>query len=309
MITGESSYANLKKLQAHIVSKIKDRSLRVLSVDEHQTATYFRGVYDKIDEPRKYPWQDEFPNESRFIDLLENYFERMSVSDDATLEDDYVNEVMTSKDTPRFIVLRHSFGDFKCFCCGANIYLAIRHDSIVFMGLDKCDTSHMYYTIDVDFPTGEVVYDDMPAGLHKLEEKGIISKGNGNVNYLSGTHKASTEMAKSNILFMFVGNTCPGLHFRKSDSAITIGDGGKGFTNLGTFCTDLWWVTMLDKEVYLKLLKKGRIKVKESAYKVVKVKPGRYRFTACYGMGDKPDDYNYTEYVRAEYLGPIDTVS
>jgi hypothetical protein len=173
-------------------------------------------------------------------------------------------------------------------------------------------------TTTVNFPTGDLVAMDWFRDSADGFTNYFNAKGDGDlpsVNSEAGVCKSTEFYAALGMAHVFVGNSSPNIFTRKKDSMIVAGsnwreynadmsarysddedDEGedydtatnsspKGMKDQGTVCTDLWWVSIIDRQTLTELLveqlgEDSREEIKEfvsSEFDVnIKVKPGKY---------------------------------
>jgi hypothetical protein len=156
--------------------------------------------------------------------------------------------------------------------------------------------------LKVNFPTGELVIADwfrIEEFTDTVEYKGKDKYSEDrSINYAKGRVKSTTDYAeKFNFISVSVGNSSPRI-FKKGNTLV-FGRGEyneetdeevkpKGFAEKGYVCTDLWAVTVIDKQTLIEIVSKAK---GEDATKIIedyiaetygvneiKVKPGEYSF-------------------------------
>ena len=182
----------------------------------------------------------------------------------------------------------------------------------------------------------------------------------GDINITNGIKETILNFAEKNISHVFVGNTCPSLYWKDNKMAIenTWTNEGRycicghdrgddywknspcecGFIevksiedskNISNICTDLWWVTIMDKKIYKEILYKSlednvdfyteeeiqekreeiEYYLKETLVTEQKIKPGVYK--CHYNMlAREQEDENYnlckpTTYLTLEWISDI----
>lgn len=328
----EASREAYKKFREFIVDGLQNDTITVSGDTSHMSIAHYLKTFAKRHENRKYDFQDHDVNFRDAMRVIDRYFSGMSsmtVFMKLINAGHTIDEVIAGN-----VELKGTNSEAKCYDCCEPLSVTVKGNTIHFASAKGACQSNRYFTVDIDFPTGEVVYGDWPDRFSEMEGEGFFARGDADINYMIGERKTAEEMAKFSILHMFVGNSCPRLGFNPITNAIHIGrtteyieyEGDDpegmdeerdipelaGFNELGYFCTDLWWVTMVDKSLYDQMLAKLPKKRDKRYYSkkldVAKITPGRYRFTACYGMDPDLDDaHDTTTYVRAEYLGPCTT--
>lgn len=188
-----------------------------------------------------------------------------------------------------------------CEECGEVFYYAfdgknIKEVTLSFNKLDavmhetKC-TKVGSYSVDIKFPSGKIICGDwLPHASKALED----FESTCSINSKLGKYKTTTTYAKADFLHMFVGNTSPRIFYK--DDMLLVGKYAyddneneiiplKSGKEIGYICTDLWWVSIVDAEIYKSLLitKFGQIdglsKYKEIKIIETNIKPGIYRCT------------------------------
>lgn len=315
-LTADDAIASLmayRKIEDHLKNLIKTRTYEISGDVSHITIDYIiNKLHKDIDKPKEYDFQEDNHNEREFMRAITNMFDYFSIR--ILLDENKVNDVIAGISSLKLDGTYNS----RCNDCGEQLFLTVSGNKIHIAGDHQCK-SNRYYTIDIDFPTGEVVYDDMPDRLSEVE--GLRNR-NFDVNGIKGKRLCSEHYAKYNMLHMFVGNTCPSVCFSYDTNQFMIGcnvscdeDSGDeidnplfaGFTDVGSICTDLWWTTLIDKSFYDKFITDLPAERDTKYYKknvnTFTIPPGKYRFTARYGMNAL--DY-YTEdgvYITGERIG------
>lgn len=169
-----------------------------------------------------------------------------------------------------------------------------------------CFTEPPSFSVDINIPSGKLLLADWP-----LYGQEIINIKDENVNCLKGRYMQSQNYAQKNIMHFYVGNTCPKV--LQKDNEIIIGKHGshededgydvevpidENFEYKGSICTDLWWTTGIDLDLYNKLLEQNvtdefdtdKIQrfIKEDAV-IIDLEPGIYTCTTFF---ETLDDYH-----------------
>lgn len=277
-------------IKDHLTKITKDRSI-VLSGDTgHLSIDYIiNSSFKNIDKPRKYDFQKEDVHEEEFLRELMRFIPDFSVE----LKRENVEKSLTGEE---MLVIPGNRFNSICYDCCAVMNMSIQGKHIHLSCDSECQHNRKF-TIEVDFPTGEVVFDDWPARFSEARDAGFIfEEEKESVNYLKGQRQSSDNYARQQIVHHSVGNTCPTFYVNKETGAIQIGSRWdeeqdehvtpEGMEDVGSFCTDLWWVTMLDRSFYDaivgKLPKQKSKKYYDKELNIARIPPGRYRFT-CYG--------------------------
>lgn len=298
------SWVLREQVANHLTQIVKTRSIVLtgdmghLSID-HMINTAFAN----IDAPRTYDFQDVDVHEQ---DALRSLLWSIS---------DYMLPGQISAEDVRQAIAGEkwldasdgSHGSNKCYDCGQTMGLKFKGPFVEVYCKNPC-ANNRAFSVEIDFPTGVVVFADWPDHFNDLEEAGVLVSNNSSVNYLKGQREATDNYARHQILHHSVGNTCPRWYFNDATNSIQIGSNGynedtdeeqvdDGFEAKGNFCTDLWWVTMVDEQHYNAMLEQAGVDP-DTTTERASIVPGRYRFT-CYG---RTSDSNGV-YARAERIG------
>ena len=280
-------------IRHHFADLIENRKLILTGDADHMSVKYMLDSYANIDAPRKYDFQDEDVNAKNFKRDFDRFVPY--IMDDITRE-----QVEKAINGEEWLVLPSGF-ESSCYDCCERLFLKFKGNEAHLCGEVACK-SNQKFTLEIDFPTGEVVFDDWPARFSEAQNAGyIVERGSHDINTLKGTRDTTDDYAAQQILFHFVGNTCPPLFV--GDGTFRVGGRKKpNVTNAGHFCTDLWWTTMIDRKFYDmivgKLPKDRDTRYYEKDLHIAHIKPGRYRIT-CYSRGE---DDNMT-FLSAKRIG------
>lgn len=298
------SWGLREKVANHLTHIVKNRSIVLTGDMSHLSIDHMiNTTFANIDAPRKYEFQDMDVHEQDAVrDLL------------WAMPDYRLPLHITSEDVEKAIagtawLETHEFpyGGNKCYDCAQPMGLKFKGTCVEVFCQHACENNREF-SVEIDFPTGVVVFADWPDHFENLEEAGVLIGNNSSVNYLKGQREATTIYARQHILHHFVGNTSPSWYFNGHTNAIQIGADGynedtdeeqveEGFEHKGHFCTDLWWVTMVDEQYYAAMLAQAGVDEENDKNERAQITPGRYRFT-CYGR-TKDGRVN----VRAQRIG------
>jgi len=284
----------IDRIVAHLTTIIKNRTIVLTGDTSHLSVRSIIQCLADIDKPKKYDFQDDDVNEQEFLSEL------LSCVPTYIMRGEVTNaQVIDAIDGKEWLELPKSH-ESKCYDCAQPFKVAFKGNEVHITAGHACEQNHTF-TIEVDFPTGEVVFDDWPARFSEARDAGFIFENKKeSVNYLKGQRQRSDEMAAQQIVHHSVGNTCPTFYVNKETGAIQIGshwdeklDGyatPEGMEDVGSFCTDLWWVTMLDRKFYDTIVGKLPQQKSKKYYSkelhIAHIPPGRYRFT-CYGRTEE----------------------
>jgi hypothetical protein len=136
--------------------------------------------------------------------------------------------------------------------------------------------------VAINVPSGKLVFDN---DFREVFIPDWRETDNYDVNHRLGIKKTVEAYAKAGMFHPFVGNTCPGI-WKESDTVIRIANPSFDENDVclndipgkevGSVCTDLWWVCVADLGEYSRRLGINNL---PHDVDVVKVKPGRYIMT------------------------------
>lgn len=286
-------------VKAHLTDITKARTIVLTGDTGHLSIDHIiNKAFANIDEPKKYDFQEDDVNEREFLRSLLYCVPSYIMRGDITQQ-----QLSDAIDGKEWLELPTSH-ERRCYDCAKKLGIAFKGNEVRITSEGPCDHNHTF-TIEVDFPTGEVVFDDWPARFLEARDAGFIMepKDGESINYLKGQRASTDSYAKQQIVHHSVGNTCPTFFVNKETGAIQIGSKWdeeqdehvtpEGMEDVGSFCTDLWWVTMLDRKFYdaivTKLPGKKSAKYYSKELHIAHIPPGRYRFT-CYGRTEEDMD-------------------
>jgi len=319
------------QLVVHITNGLRNNTLVCTGDTTHSTIEKYLIDLKRCNDKKKYDFQSDDVYMQDALRIVESFFDgtmSMFNFEKAIRAGLKIEDLISGKE--EFLCQGRDSYMQECNDCCETVNLFVRGNCIDFrVASGKCETNRGF-SVEIDFPTGEVVFGDFPGRLVEADDAKLFERhpNGANVNSMKGKRLVSESMASSNILHMFVSNTSPGLHFNAKTNQIHIGrtliynynektkvetekrnPQIKGYIKLGYFITDLWWVTMLDKSVYDALIAQVPVpavkKWRDREVEIVKITPGRYRFTSHFGLDTSLDHEDYADtFVTAEYLGP-----
>ena len=190
----------------------------------------------------------------------------------------------------------------QCSNCGEHISYRLEGTALV-----PAESIPCFYTDFVDvnltFPTGEVMAADwLKHGKDVIKH---LHRDHVTVNALKGVALRIQSYAEGNIGHVYVGNTSPAI-FRQEDTIFIARERydeedelipvAKGAEKMGSICTDLWWVTLCDRQTYEQhaIAQQGEEKGKqmteeawEKAHSTFTITPGTYRLRYFVKPGDE----------------------
>jgi len=182
---------------------------------------------------------------------------------------------------------------FDCNSCLQAVKFKVLKSKII--ATTECPHPDGYpaYSVRINVPSGKLIFGNDFRDL-------IDVAASYDINRTLGCEQTTRAYADAGMIHVFVGNTCPGV-FQVSDTRINIvsperrsAGEEQDYIDLptkepkgklcGSICTDLWWYSAMDYDLFKKLAKKkygkkwkDRISRLET---IVKVKPGCYKATA-----------------------------
>lgn len=284
-------------IHQHIENLLSERKLILTGDTEHLSIQFVLDEWSKIDKPKKYRTQAD--NEKCFKNTFDHFIPNGPLG---CLELLHLDEEMAKKIISGEESITVNLGYSQCcYDCMSKFVTKISGNSIHLSCKEKCQSSREF-TVEIDFPTGEIVFADWPTHFTDAQDAGILSNKHFEINYLKGIKERTQEFEKANIFHSFVSNTSPRLCISKGLNKIRIGKTAKGFKEAGYFCTDLWWTTIIDKKFHDQIIAKiPNREAEEEEREIAKIKPGRYRFT-IHDIHNK-DENSTTLYSSAEWIG------
>lgn len=274
----------------HLTRIVKNRSIVLTGDTSHLSIDQMiNHTFAHIDTPRKYDFQEMNVHEQDALNSL------LQVLPEYRLPTHITAEQVEQAIAGTMWLETHKFphGSSKCYDCAQPMGLKFKGTCVEVFCQNAC-AHNREFSVEIDFPTGVVVFADWPDHFQNLEDVGILTSNNESVNYLKGRRQTTENYARKHILHHSVGNTSPSWYFNTQTNTIQIGANGynadtdedvvdQGFEYKGHFCTDLWWVTMVDEQHYISMLAQaGVVEVEHNKNERACITPGRYRFT-CYG--------------------------
>lgn len=170
------------------------------------------------------------------------------------------------------------------------------------------------YSFEIEIPTGEILCcDRLPNSYDMLSDSESNQYIRKTLNSAQGLKDRTLYHADKNIFHVFVSNTCPCVY--KKEDTLLIGNGiydeetddmkpYDGSEEIAFICTDLWWTSVVDVEIYKKLLigyfgeEVGQKYINELKPISTKIKPGVYKCTHFIQKSDDESAYASMEWIR-----------
>jgi hypothetical protein len=208
---------------------------------------------------------------------------------------------------------KYVFEDCYCFECGKTVRYRLEDNKLV-PNKEEC-FRQSEVVVDINVPSGNLIFADwLKYGREVLE---YLDDDGESINCTKGIVQRIDRYATENVLHVFVGNTCPSIYMK--DGVLSVGNNAydeddneiplvPGGNNIGSVCTDLWWVTAIDRSIYESMLAAayGEDEVENKIAEVIKdadvvtkVEPGMYR---CRYNTKSSDDGESRLYVTMERL-------
>lgn len=203
----------------------------------------------------------------------------------------------------------------NCYCCGEEIGYLQTNGIVLRIDEKPCEFPNGVPNTEweLNVPSGKIVVANDLRDLFPAEVDHF------DVNIPKGRHQTTLAYAEHGISHAFVGNTCPGVYLCQDGSYkianppsddkwdeekqeyVLVKPRPKFEGKLrASICTDLWWYSICDYEDFQRRVKTLDEDARDFSEKIVKVKPGVYRFTH-YGEVDENEDeviYSKFEWVR-----------
>lgn len=149
----------------------------------------------------------------------------------------------------------------RCPACNQYLTMIIDYDQMAIVPLSKvkdCPLANVPTNIVVELnsPSGKLVFLNDPREFFKLERENRYAIS---INSTLGCIQETQFYADHNIGHFFIGNCMPYI-FQKDNEILFSSfdeeyedDRFEGYEQLGYVCTGLWWYTILDHQLFLKL--------------------------------------------------------
>lgn len=281
-------------LVQHITKITKDRTITVTGDKSHFSIKWTLHLFKNIDVPKKYDWQADNVNETEFLRAIMPQLSSIIEQIDPINFETEIEQIKAAiAGTESYTIIGDRWKG--CHDCMQIINMTLNGNSVHYSCEHTCENNGLF-SVEIDFPTGIIVFDDWPDRFGEALEDGLIPGNYKDVNYLKGQREQTEEYAKCNIFHQSVGNSSPSWYANETRNVISIGGNGTfGFEEMGSFCTDLWWVTMVDKSLYDKIIAKLPNERSKQFYsnelKTATIKPGRWRFTTVPRIVENINDY------------------
>lgn len=190
-----------------------------------------------------------------------------------------------------------------CSICSKYVEYVLDNDVIIAQSECPYPDGYPPFTVDLNVPSGKIVFANDLRALTTLNDRDY------DVNSTSEMGRLTKDYASNDaMVHVFVGNSMPGV-YRKSDGSVTVENGGydadadyeplpvEGL-ELGSICTDLWWFSAMDADVFNQRCKEFNLDPEVFApgwteLIVVDVAPGIWRWSVDY-MQDTHDPNGVT---------------
>ena len=240
-------------------------------------------------------------------DEQEMYFilDRMSTH---IILSDRLTHILGGKKDPLDVIFpeeKREFAREDCWVCGKEVQFYTEGKKIFVETECEYKDGFPEIEVEIDVPSGMLV---LYNGLRRFfpKEPGRY------VNYLSEVKLESEDYAKLGMIHIYTGNTSPNI-YQVNDSHLIIGNDyseDEEVVNIegkvvGSICTDLWWYSAVDKDLFEKNAKMTLDEFDESEKKRgcwtrlnrIKVKSGRYKATGRHHLiGEWTEDLTHEVY-------------
>ena len=174
----------------------------------------------------------------------------------------------------------------QCAICGLEPSITFYEDRI------EVEDNHFDvgpFSVDIAFPSGRILFNDtFPEEAFEVQDF--------DVNTTIGTKLCSEHYARQGMMHFYVGNSCPTVW--KQGDTLFIGKltEGSETKSVAGISTDLWWATALDQTILTRrLMNRGNFEEVDTLAAIdhmrkkggsARIKPGTYRCTSYYHVGD-----------------------
>jgi len=317
--TNPEYVAFFEKLQAHLLDRlgIPDKWYRN------------DGKFPKV---KNWYWNGHFNYDPHMFyksveDIKQSFLKELfgiTMSIDAGMPEEDLQELQkfmedTSKPMDRWVPIQKKSILKICHNCGRELQVETDGHALRLVGPCEHPNGYPAYSVEVDFPTGEVVVTNdlrpwfreawvrLQDSDHRL--KSGVFPGDLDLNGTRGVHYTALEYSYDNYMTGYCGNTCPAV-WRHPDHPNTLLIGNapycdangddldddhpilEGYEKLVGICTDLWWFSLADKafidnkEPLFRLYSEdmggcylGTDPTIIEKHPIVHLEPGRYRVT------------------------------
>lgn len=275
-------------LAKHIDMLIRSRTIKVEGDDSHTTVRSIKRVYRDIDKPKAYDWMADDVYEQEAIHQI-GWEHPASIMCDA-------DAVMAGTASA---IGRNKH--YVCHDCNMPLQLTLTGNTISISGDGPC-ISNASFDVTIHFPTGEILSGDFPVGFREWKEHtdnqdrmaDVIS-----LNGMLGIRNRTECWAGEDIGHFFVGNTSPNVMLT-TDGLISVLPGEQDLdgTKLTNICTDFWWATMVDVQIWRSMMTvigmvdsdiEQMLNESKENGSIFNIKPGYWKFSYT-----QPSDDNST---------------
>jgi hypothetical protein len=197
----------------------------------------------------------------------------------------------------------------SCYECAAEPSVVFDVDQIT---VEANHVPEEYFSVVIPVPSGRLLMDD---DLRETYEELPYDRVDApDVNHTKGVRLCSENYARQGMMHFFVGNSCPGIRKLKpglieaGHFAEDAPDQGEG---VGSICTDLWWFSAVDYDLFKERLLREEDTTSEKVEKylkhvekmgaLVEVTPGDYRCTSYFHIDSYQDEEGKDQvYLRME---------
>lgn len=260
-----------------------------------------------------------------FAGYHEGWFERslmmmlMSLRSDKKTMEILKNRHEGKKDD-RPVYLTH-WNDLVCASCCRETKFKLTNTKLTADTACPHPDGYPAYTVRINVPSGKLIFGNDFRDIVEID-------ASYDVNRTRGSEQTSRAYADAGMIHITVGNTCPGL-YKVSETRINVlspethniyaetgtEDDADPDANLakppkgehvGGICTDLWWYSAMDYDLFKKIAKKkyGKDwKKRTQGCDIVKVKPGCYKAVGqAHLVRDRDTHYDDEHYYCAEEM-------
>lgn len=196
----------------------------------------------------------------------------------------------------------------QCSECGKHFSFTREGNTLVAANECEVPGGIKPYDVLLNVPSGRIV---MANDLREL----TMVEGSFNVNLTKGQVALTQAYAEDGMAHICTGNTCPSVIEQNDGIVVAIGDDfyegdphavrkTKHGTKHGSICTDLWWYSAMDKDLFEARCAEQGIDPKTLIEVEIKVEPGVYAFSDQLANGDDPGLVVFSRITKSDAAAP-----
>lgn len=197
----------------------------------------------------------------------------------------------------------------SCPTCDSYMYLEInytKNEVFIEDDIQPCKLAKKPTKVNVSLksPSGKLVFLNHPYHFFKLQRE---DKYEVSINSTLGCIEETKFYAKHNIGHFFIGNTTAYIMQKDGEILTTLFDEDdqkhaakyKAYKMRGSVCTDVWWYTVLDHDLYLSMCAKNNIDPATIEHTVVKINSFKYKVS--HSLSAHTNGHHFGVYSKITY--------